>query len=379
MGSVGGPERSTTNTSRPSRVQLSARTWYVTQLQRALRVLCVCGIVGCAAEVPVIERTPHSLIADTLASADDGAFFRPADIVLLPSGELAVLEYTPSAIVVIDSSSGARVRRIGGPGKGPGELEQPLGLRLSGDTLVTLNAGNGRVERFLVDGTVLESRPAPIGAHLGRFAFNPDGGMLLPTAGADSTLLRVLAPNGTLSHRTGRPRVPFTRQYNLDAFRAQAERLEVPDYYGNDVLAAMSPDSVFWLAFGAIPEVAAYHRDGSVVATFRLPDSLSTPILEDYRTRNREAAGTLRFHQLSFFADIRFDDALVWVLLRNPPDLDARVLVLDQLGALKGNYVIAGAKDVWRIAPARRAGWLYLSSATTSEVYRVALPDSLRR
>lgn len=351
----------------------------MTQLQRVIRVLCVFGIVGCAAEVPVVERPPNGLVADTLASADADAFFRPADIVLLASGELAVLEYTPSAIVVIDSSSGARSRRIGGPGKGPGELEQPLGLQLSGDTLVTLNAGNGRIERFLVDGTVLESRPAPIGAHLGRFAFNPDGGMLLPTAGADSTLLRVLAPDGTLAHRIGRPRVPFTRQYNLDAFRAQAERLEVPDYYGNDVLATMSPDSIFWLAFGAIPEVAAYNRDGSVIATFRVPDSLSTPILEDYRRRNREAGGTPRFHQLLYFADIRFDDGLVWVLLRNPPEIDARVLVLDSRGALKGDYVIAGAKDVWRIAPVRRAGWLYLSSASASEVYRVALPDSLRR
>jgi hypothetical protein len=342
-------------------------------------VLLAIGIAGCAAEAPVADRPANTLVADTLASADVDAFFRPADMVLLPSGQLAVLEYTPSAIVVIDTASGAVLRRIGGPGNGPGELAQPLGLQLYGDTLVTLNAGNGRIERFLVDGTVLEARKAPIGAYLGRFAFNHDAGLLVPTAGADSTLLRVLESDGTLSQRIGRPRVPFTRQYNLAAFRAQAERLEVPDYYGNDVLATMSPDSVFWLAFGATPEVSAYARDGGVVATFRMPDSLSTPILEDYRTRNREAVGTPRFHQLLYFADVRYDDELIWVLLRNPPEQDARVLVLDQRGVLKGDVVIAGAKDVWRIAPVRRAGWLYLSSASASEVYRVALPDSLRR
>lgn len=346
-----------------------------------LQFLLVAAIaaLGCGREIPAARQTTIVLAADTLASAEAGAFFRPADMVLLPSGEIAVLEYTPSAIVVIDSSTGAVARSIGQPGQGPGQLAQPLGLQLIGDTLATLNVGNGRIERFLTDGTLLDSRAAPISPQPVRFVLNPDGGMLVPTAGEDSTLLHVIAPDWTLIHRIGKPRVPFTRQYDRDAFRVQAERLEVPDYYGNDVLAAMSPDSVFWLAFAATPEVTAFAKDGNVIAEWRLPDSLSMPILEQYRERNREATDTPRFHPLLYFADIRHDDELIWVLLRNSPEEDARVVVLDQLGTMLGDLVIAGAKDAWRIAPARRAGWLYLSSASASEVYRVALPGPLRR
>jgi hypothetical protein len=242
-----------------------------------------------------------------------------------------------------------------------------------------MNVGNARIERYLADGQILGSTRAPAGVNIGRVALNPDGGMLVPTAGGDGTLLRVLTPSGELIHRIGTPRVPHTRQFDIGAFRELAEQLEVPDYYGNDVLAAMTTDSVFWLAFGAVPELVAYASDGSLLASIRVPDSLAAPILEDYRERNREATESSRFHQLAYFADLRVAGDFVWALLRNPVDADARVLLVHRTDGLVADLVFPGARDVWRIAPDPAHRMIYLSSASASEVYRAALPEGVGR
>ena len=337
------------------------------------------ALLSCAQGAPVTEHVSHRLVVDTVAAADQGLFFRPADMVLTPSGQLAVLEYTPSSIVVVEPSTGALERRIGDPGKGPGQLITPLGLELVGDTLVTLNVGNGRIERFLTDGKSLGSSPAPEGMALGRVALNPDGGILAPTAGADSTLLRVLTPSGAFAFAVGEPRAPFNREYDLGVFRQLAAQSKVPDYYANDVLAAMSPDSLFWLAFASVPEIAAYGRDGKRKVVVRLQDSAAAPILDDYRRRNREESQPPRFHPLLYFADIHVVGNMVWALVRNPPEVDARVIVADASGRVVADLVFAGAKDVWRITPALSDGVIYLSSASSSEIYRASLPKPLHR
>ena len=349
------------------------------QFRRPSGLLLALTLVSCAGSAPKGDQVSHRLVVDTVASADEGVFFRPADMVVLPSGQLAVLEYTPSSIIVIDPSSGALVRRIGEPGKGPGQLLTPLGLQLAGDTLLTLNVGNGRIERFLGDGKGLGSSLAPDGIGMGRVAMNPDGGILAPTAGAEGTLLRVLTPSGAVAHTIGEPLAAFNREYDLGAFRQLAAQSKVPPYYANDVLAAMTTDSLFWLAFASVPELAVYERTGQRKAVVRLADSAAAPILEEYRRQNQEASQPPRFHPLLYFADVRVAGGMAWALLRNPPDADARVLVADSSGRVVADLVFAGAKDVWRIAPDLSRGRIYLSSASASEIYRAELPKALSR
>ena len=349
------------------------------RLRHPVSLVLALALSSCTRSAPKVDQVSHRLVVDTVASADDGVFFRPADMVMLPSAQLAVLEYTPSSIIVIDPSTGALVRRIGEPGKGPGQLLTPLGLQLVGDTLVTLNVGNGRIERFLSEGKSLGSSPAPDGIALGRFVLNPDGGILAPTAGAEGTLLRVLTPSGAVAHTIGQPVVGFNREYDLGAFRQLAAQSKVLPYYANDVLAAMTADSLFWLAFASVPELALYERDGKRRAVVRLPDSAAAPILDEYRRRNQEESQTPRFHPLLYFADVRVVGNMAWALLKSPPDVDARVLVADSSGRVVADLVFAGAKDVWRIAPDLSRGKIYLSSASASEIYSATLPKALVR
>ena len=350
---------------------------------RALTVAAVAvAAAGCtrdASDSAAERAIEFSVVVDTGWSADGAVFTRPADMVVHASGEVAVLEYSPASIVTVDPASGAVTRRMGGPGAGPGELNTPLGLLCIGDTLLTLNAGNQRIERDLADGTVLPSRRAPVGFGLGRFAFTADGGMLIPMAGADSTLLRVLDADGALVRRVGKPRAPFDRRWDVVAFRALADQLQVPEYYANDVLAAATPDSIYWLAFNAFPEIIALRPSGDTVAAFRLPDSVAAPILLDYRERNRAEKDPRRFQQLLYFADLRISGPYVWALLRNAPAQDARAFVLDTEGTLVADITFVGASDVWRIAPDLASGVVYLTSATASELYRARLPAALVR
>lgn len=348
-------------------------------MKRSACLAVFCLALACAPRDEPARTTRFVVAVDTIANADEGVLALPADMNVLASGQLAVLEYSPSSIVILDQASGALIRRVGSPGAGPGELQTPLGLQRIGDTLLTLNAGNQRIERFLLDGTPLPSRRAPNGIAFGRFVLSPDGGMLQPTGGADVTLVRVLDSGGELVHRIGTLRATFTRTYDRSAFRALAEQLLVPDYYANDVLAAAAPDSVFWLAFNAFPEVLALRPSGDTVASFRLPDSVSVPILHDYRERNRAEVNPNRFQQLLYFADLRVHGPFVWALLRTPPTEEARAVVLNQRGELVADITFAGAKDVWRIAPDLANGVVYLSSASASEIYRAPLPTVLRR
>lgn len=346
---------------------------------RTLAVVVVSGCARDASDAASARTTQFTVPVDTPWSASSAVFTRPADMVVLASGALALLEYAPSSIVVVHPDSGAVAERIARDGSGPGELNIPIGLLRIADTLVTLNSGNHRIERYRTDGTALSARRAPVGFALGRLAFTPDGGMLQPMSGADSTLLRVLDADGELAHRVGKPRAPFTRRWDVPAFRALAEELRVPDYSANNVLAAATADSVYWLAFGAFPEIVALRASGDTVATFRLPDSIATPIRHDYRERNRVETDPRRFHQLTYFTDLRIHGPYVWALLRSPQDGDARTLVLDSAGTLVADITFVGASDVWRVAPDLASGVIYLSSASASEVYRARLPSTLGR
>ncbi|MBK6495933.1 MAG: hypothetical protein IPG05_12685 [Gemmatimonadetes bacterium] len=66
----------------------------------------------------------------------------------------------------------------------------------------------------------------------------------------------------------------------------------------------MTADSLYWLAFASVPELAVYERTGKRKAVVRLADSAAAPILEEYRRRNQEESQPPRFHPLLYFADV---------------------------------------------------------------------------
>lgn len=84
----------------------------------------------------------------------------PRGIVATASGEVVVVERTPPHLVVF-GADGTRRRAIGRQGSGPGEFARGGILMVTGDTIVHHDGSLGRVQRFLTDGTLINSWPAP--------------------------------------------------------------------------------------------------------------------------------------------------------------------------------------------------------------------------
>ena len=79
----------------------------------------------------------------------------------LESDTLYVLDALAQRVTVW-GPTGERLRDMGGPGEGPGELSRfTTSLILEGDTLLVVDWGRGRVHRFLKDGTFLDAVRTP--------------------------------------------------------------------------------------------------------------------------------------------------------------------------------------------------------------------------
>jgi len=96
-------------------------------------------------KIGAVEASPNYQfsLADGIAVDSDGRIF------VLDLRERHVQVYSPD---------GVYERTIGRRGRGPGELEYALYVLMTpGDTLVVLDMGNQRLQRFASDGTALES------------------------------------------------------------------------------------------------------------------------------------------------------------------------------------------------------------------------------
>lgn len=148
----------------------------------ALALLAACGTADAPPTVePVIEDSAGVVVATfPEAALEQPAPFRLADepslvigvvdgeteyqwsspvsAVRLEDGRVAVLERTPAEIRLFESD-GTFVRRIGGPGEGPGEFANPAMLALAGpDTLLVWDSRARRLSWFTVEGTLVRER-----------------------------------------------------------------------------------------------------------------------------------------------------------------------------------------------------------------------------
>jgi hypothetical protein len=79
------------------------------------------------------------------------------------SGLIAVSDSRLGSIAVINAD-GEWLGRISKLGRGPGEFLSPVAVEWAADSqLVVFDAGNAKVLRFVVDGTVIEERPVDAG------------------------------------------------------------------------------------------------------------------------------------------------------------------------------------------------------------------------
>lgn len=86
---------------------------------------------------------------------DDNILGEPIDALWSPNGLLLVLDGQLKSVEVFDAK-GVRIRSLGGPGTGLGELQVPLSLHLEDNgTVGVLDVQGNRMVRYATDGTVL--------------------------------------------------------------------------------------------------------------------------------------------------------------------------------------------------------------------------------
>jgi hypothetical protein len=108
------------------------------------------------AHVPHDERTERLEIVEDLVIGGDPddpnqTFYRVEDLAVDATGNVYVLERGNKSVRVFDQR-GRYLRTFGSEGQGPGELQDPHGIIVAGDAVVVPDMGNGRVNRWSLDG-----------------------------------------------------------------------------------------------------------------------------------------------------------------------------------------------------------------------------------
>ncbi len=168
---------------------------------RRLRIVVVLAAaltaLGVAAAIPLAEVRPLVTLSDGLLLPSDVAVGRDGRIYVVDSGHhrIAVFE-----------RSGKRVQTFAGPGNGPGQLRDPVGIGLapSGEVYVA-DKGNRRIQVFSADGAPRRSWPvkaggenvAPVDVALDA------GGKTVYVTGNSNHRVMAFTPEGKLLHQWG--------------------------------------------------------------------------------------------------------------------------------------------------------------------------------
>ena len=125
-----------------------------------LTTLCCSGSGSGEGAFAFVDASTGSPFVLLPASAD--IWGRPHEVVADGRGRLYITDSEGRINVV--SESGEPLSTIGQPGAGPGELARPRSTRVFGDSVLTVNSGNGRIEIFDPTGSVVATRILPAAA-----------------------------------------------------------------------------------------------------------------------------------------------------------------------------------------------------------------------
>lgn len=320
-----------------------------------------------------LSRIPDTLLGETLVSTEGGTLQYPSDMAFLPDGNLAVLDFGPPAILVIDPESGEQRSVIGRRGKGPGELFYPLGLIARGDTLATANIGNGRFEAYVAGKPIRQTGRLPSYVRVGRVVLNPDGSFLLPTAGRFNTLVRWFNRDGTVRRDVGSVLETPDTIWRFVENREAVLTGKVPRYFRNGVLAAAEGDTAVWLAYNTEPSIERHDLKSGLTARFTLPESLAASIRSDVLRRNQADTTNSTVIGLEYFADLKFASGFLWALTKGGQGTASYLVCVDahqrmQLSRLQGTN--SGGRLV--LDSTRRR--LLVSSMTDAAIMSFSLP-----
>lgn len=305
-------------------------------------VVCLTSLLpGCAQPEPVQEVEVLTVATvDTLVSSESAAIAYAIDVDVAESGAIFAADLMANTVVRVDAEGG--VTSFGRRGAGPEEFSGPFALRTEGATLFVLDRGNGRLKRMSHDGAVESlARTAPEAIRSPPYLLG-DGGMLVPTGGADSSLVREFDADAELVRTVGVPVVEVDEATQAEPILEMIRAGEIPDRLRNEGVVAGNAAGDIWIALTAEGEVRRYGPDGALRWNTRIDEPEMAESLEEFFRRNREEATEGSFFPLRYLLDLEVVGDEVWVLLQTDVTDPAVVIGLGADGAVTRRIEVAG-------------------------------------
>jgi hypothetical protein len=310
---------------------------------------------------------------DTLLTTASDAVGRPIDLAVTPAGEIILADMGRNQLVVFDSG-GVERRAIGREGSGPLEFGIPRSLHVAGDSVRLVDVANSRLMVFTLAGDFARTIPGPPGLANAGVAFNGRGEALVARNGRDSALLQRLFPDGALGARLGTPRVGEVAVWDFAQIKADLAAGRIPQLLRDQTLPALAEDGSAWALLFAEGEIERYSTADSLLWRWALPDTIAARLREALFEVNRADSVPFRFTFPNVFAAAQPRGDSLWVLLREPDDHAATILVLGPGGEVARRFSIPGAAATRAFAFGPDHRTLYLLDSGEGTVVRARLP-----
>ncbi len=307
--------------------QLTGRSVGLLAQMAALSALLACGDSGSLGPIRLTVAG-----ARTVISTESELLAHPTDLVVDKRGRLYVLDARNSQVVVIDSA-GSLDRQFGRPGAGPGELNRPGAIAVQQDTVVVLDTGNARIQRWRTSGEFVGVQQLEGFTGSGPVALHPSGWLAVSTLGVGNVLVTILDPYGKPQGGLRTPVVPPLAMVDFAEMKRQITNGEVPGFFRNVVLPVWHNESEIWVLLQAEGLVERYSIGGDLETRTQLQLPEADLIRADFFTRNRESPGRAT---LAYAADGEVVKGTLWILLNLPEDHPAVIVRIDDAGVVIG-------------------------------------------
>lgn len=327
---------------------------------------------ACSAGEP-IAATSAGLQVDTMATPATVPFQALAGGAVLPDGRLALADAAAGQVWLL-SPDGGPPAALGQPGSGPGQLRQPRGVTLYGDTIAVLNAGNQRIELYAADGAPLGAREVSPELLTSPLELLPNGQLLTTTLGRDSSLARVIGVEGTILRQYGTVLASSPDDLSPSALQATIRGGEVPEVFRNVVLPIAAPGGGIWLVLHTEGRLQRFSEDGNLAAEAALPPEEVAPMRAEFFRANTDDSNAGRLLAYLIVTAGVADRTGAWFLLAQPSAAASVLLRVGNDGQWGERLVVREAAGARLLLRDDKSGTFYLVNQEEGVVVRVRRP-----
>lgn len=226
------------------------------------------------------EEWEHRILEfDTLVTTASGLVGRTEALAVAPDGTLWLADALNHHVLVL-GGDGVERRVIGREGAGPGEFSMPVGLAVSGSSVLVFDYGNRRVQRFELDSEFVDSEQVSATPYM-PVGLNSRGDVAVPTLGYGGLVLLVSngGPDGV---SMGEARADPPQVISPRRIREQARSREMPSEFRNNVLPIMAADGGLWIVVQSEGVLERYSSEGRLMWSASLPENEVSAALDRF-------------------------------------------------------------------------------------------------